>query len=194
MTDQPPRPHSAESLRPSPHSAESLRPRPQYGQYATAAEQRARIQHPNASLSIDAGVSPETSAPAAAAPTRAPRSTDRVITIGLLAYGAISVAMSVMGLLDFPGLATASMQMIGVPGEFTNVAQGRLFGGIAAVALVVGYVVTVLGAWRRLRSHRLGWWVPLVGAAVTYIVVYALLIPPILGDPAFVEYVRSTAP
>ena len=40
----------------------------------------------------------------------------------------------------------------------------------------------------------MAWGLPLGGAAVTYLIVYALLLPAILGDPAFIDYVRSATP
>lgn len=175
--------------------------RPAYGEYATPEEQRARIAQPDATFSLDAGVAPAVVAQERGARGTTPdsveakpqRTADRVITIALLAYGLFSVALTAISLVDFPTVASTSMEIIGIPGEFTNVAQGRLFGTIAAVALVVGWVVTAWVSWRRLRTGRITWWVPLVGAAATYLVVWALMIPPIVGDPAFIDYVTSTA-
>lgn len=179
------------------------RPQPQYGQYATAAEQQARIRQPDVSAALDAGAAP-------VAPDRAPhrspaashdvashaspgRALDRVVTIALLASGLFNVVLTGISLLDFPAVATTSMQMMGIPGEFTNVAQGRLYGAIAAVALVVGWVITAFFAWRRMRAGRLSWWLPILGAAVTFAIVYALLVPALLGDPAFLDYVSRTS-
>lgn len=184
------------------------RPRPLYGEYATPEEQRARIHRPDASLALEAGMSPEVPAGRFAEPTRqavtgasaqkraagAGSTADRVVTIGLLAYGLINAVMSAIALADFPSVATTSMQMMGIPGQFTNVEQGRLFGAIAAVAIVVGWAVTAAFSWRRMRTGRITWWVPLVGAVVSYAVVYALLAPAILGDAAFIEYLRSSTP
>lgn len=203
MSDEQPRPHGADSLRPKPHSADSLRPRPQYGEYATPEEQRARIRQPETTVALESGVAPTTVArpdrPAAVrspanAGSTSPRRADRIITVGLLAYGLITVIMSAMSLIDFPTVASTSMQMMGIPGEFTNVAQGRLFGAIAAIALVVGWMITAWMSWRRIRAGRIAWWVPLAGAAGSYLVVYALLVPAILGDPAFIQYVGSSTP
>lgn len=194
----------------SPHGARAagdgaaLPPRPQYGEYATSEEQRARIRSPDASLALDSGVSPAqaarplartattTSTAQRTRPAGTRSSADRVVTVGLLAYGLVNVVLSAIALVDLPGVATTTMQTMGIPGDFTNVAQGRLFGAIAAVALVVGWVVTAWFSWRRLRAGRITWWVPLVGAVVSYAVVYALVAPAILGDPAFLDYVTST--
>lgn len=179
------------------------RPRPQYGEYATPEEQRARIQQPDASSALSAGhavtpppsVPPLTSAPAAAVPPATPAAAvrpnqaDRIATIALLAFGAFNVVSSVFSFLNLAEVAQQAMRIMGVDGEFTNVAGAQLWGPIAAVVLVVGYVVTILLSLRRLRAGRITWWVPLVGAVLTYLVVYVCLAMPLVGDPAFVEYV-----
>ncbi|MBN9169087.1 MAG: hypothetical protein J0J11_04055, partial [Microbacterium sp.] len=46
-------------------------------------------------------------------------------------------------------------------------------------------------ALRTLRRGRISWWIPLVGAVVTYAVVYICIAVPLLGDPAFMQYVTS---
>ncbi len=189
-----PAPRVADSSRPAPRSADPLPPRPQYGEYASPEEQRARIRNPNTPAALDAGPTPAPPAKAPRAASAGPRTADRVVTIALLAYGLVNVALTGYSLIDFPTVATMSMRMIGITGDFTNIAQGRLFGAIAAVALVVGWAITALFSWRRIRARKVAWWLPLVGAAVTYLIVYALLLPAILGDPAFIDYVRSATP
>ena len=86
------------------------RPQPLYGQYATPEEQRARIRQPDATWALETGQSvspaatpPRQPAPPAgarppsattkAAPTRG-RLVDRVVTVGLLAYGLFAVVSS----------------------------------------------------------------------------------------------------
>ncbi len=156
--------------------------RPRYGEYATPEEQR-----------IAAGLPPVVPAAAPPAPPEiAPRSesgsggrVDRIVAIALLAYGLFSVITQGLAYLDLPALMTETMQRIGIPGEFTNFAQGRLWGTIAAALLVIGWAVTAVLTVRRIRRGALAWWVPLVGAAVTYLVVSICIIVPLLGDPAF---------
>ena len=194
------------------------RPRPRYGESATPEEQRARIHQPDATFALDAGekidqpapaapppAAPATQVPAArqpgagagmpgsgmpgSAPTRHP--VDRIVTIALLAYGAINVVFSALSFFDLAALATQALRILGSTAEFTNDEAARVWGPIAAVVLVIGYLVTLLLSVRRLRSSRLPWWLPLVGAAATYIVVYICLAVPLLGDPAFVEYATT---
>lgn len=165
--------------------------RPQYGEYATPEEQRRLAGLPP----LDAATVAEEPVVPAAAPAPAPTArrghADRIITIALLAYGLVNVVMTAISYLDLPTVLQQSMRILGIEGEFSNFAQGRLWGGIAAVVLVIGYALTVLVAFRRLRSDKRSWWVPLVGAATTMIVVTICIMVPMLADPAFVQYLQS---
>ncbi|MGM7697535.1 DUF6264 family protein [Microbacterium sp. A84] len=172
--------------------------RPQYGEYATPEEQRRLAGLPPLDAVVEAQVSAEAvhaapatlTAPAPAAPK--PRSWDRIITIAMLAYGMVSVFITGMAYLDLPTLMNESMKILGVEGEFTNFAQGKFWGTIAAVILVAGWVATAWISLRRLRTGKLTWWVPLVGAAVTMIIVSICLAVPMMNDPAFVSYLDGT--
>lgn len=177
--------------------ADDERSRPAYGEYATPEEQRARIVQ-SGSAAPDA-VAPPVAMPAVppapqpwgARAARAPRPADRLATIVLLAFGAMNVLLSAMSYLNLDDAATQAMKMLGITGAFTNVDAARLWGVIAAVVLVAGFVVTAMLALRRLRTGRLTWWIPLVGAVATYLVVYVCILIPLLGDPAFVSFLSS---
>lgn len=189
------------------------RPAPQYGEYATPEEQRARIRLPDATGRLETGHAPVQPAPqpwGPPAPQAAPpaqpwapprsgaqasaagaRPGDRLATMILLGVGLVYVLLSSVSLFDLPDALTQAMHTLGVPGEFTNVDSARLWGIVAAVVLLVGYAGTAAIALRRLRRGRLSWWIPLVGAVVTFAVVYGLMTIPILGDPAFLDYVSQ---
>ena len=182
------------------------RPRPQYGEYATPEEQRARIQQPDATWALETGqavdgaqvhAAPADAAPADAAPVdpvpamTPARGVDRVVTLALLALGALNVVITAVSYFDLAGLADQAMTLLGIEGEFTNVESAQLWGPIAAVVLVAGFALTAFLAWGNLRRGRISWWIPLVGAVVTYIVVYVCIAIPLLGDPAFVAYSTS---
>ena len=164
--------------------------RPQYGEYASAEEQRQLAGLPPVDAVAEAPVV-ETPAPVDPAPAtrRAGRPWDRIITIALLAYGVINVFMTGTSYLNLPDLMNQSMQILGIEGEFTNFAQGRVWGTVAAIVLVVGWVITAWLSMRRLRSGRITWWLPLVGAAVTMLVATFCITVPMMGDPAFIAYV-----
>lgn len=164
--------------------------RPQYGEYATPDEQRRLAGLPP----LDAAPEATAAAPVIeqAEPTRSitqARPWDRIITIALLAYGLVNVVMTGLSYLDLPTVMNESMRILGVDGAFTNFAQGKLWGTTAAVLLVLGWAITAWLSLRRLRTGKLTWWVPLVGAAATMLIVSICIMVPMLGDPAFMAYV-----
>lgn len=164
--------------------------RPQYGEYATPEEQRRLAGLPEVDAAPEAAVATTPAvqqAPAATTPPP-PRRWDRVITIGLLVYGAINVFMTGMSYLDLPPVLNESMRILGIDGEFTNFAQGRVWGIVAAGVLVLGWVITALLSIRRLRTGKITWWVPLVGAAVTTIAASVCISVAMMGDPAFIAH------
>lgn len=169
--------------------------RPQYGELATPEEQRRLAGLPPLDAVVEPAAEPERAhvpeVTATAATPAKPRRWDRIITIALLAYGLINVLVTGISYLDLPTVMNESMKILGVPGEFTNFAQGKLWGTIAAVLLVIGWVITAWLSVRRLRTRKLTWWVPLVGAVVTMIFVGICITVPMMGDPAFLDYVSG---
>lgn len=168
--------------------------RPQYGELATPEEQRRAAGLPPLEQVPPVLVENPIAAPAAGPPpAKRSHPVDRVITIGLLAYGLINVVMTALSYLDFATAMNEVMRVVGVEGEFTNYTQGRLWGTIAAIILIVGWSLTATVSIRRLRRGLVAWWVPLVGAVVTMIVTSVCVAIPLMGDPAFMEYIARTA-
>lgn len=178
------------------------RPRPQYGEYATPEEQRAAIREP-ARIPASAPVVPTgygTHAASAQVGARSPRPGetprpvrmwDRILTLALLVYGLITVFSVLPQLWDFSEFAQTWMQLAGIEGEFTNVAQGEIWGKVASLVFVAGWLGTALLAWNSLTRRRISWWIPLVGAIVTSILVSVCLTVPLLGDPAVATYISG---
>ena len=164
--------------------------RPQYGELATPEEQRrAAGLPPLGEVVAEPVVTAPAHEPVADAAPRRPHPADRFLTIGLLAYGLINVIVTALSYLDLTRVMNESMKILGIEGEFTNFAQGRLWGAIAAVVLVVGWSLTAWASIRRLRRAKIAWWVPLVGAVVTMLIASMCLAVPMFGDPAFMAYV-----
>ena len=164
--------------------------RPQYGEYATPEQQRIAAGLPPVETVQLEQPEPDARREAASAasdsePAPVPRRGDRIATIALLAYGLINVLFTAGSYLDLPSVLERTLELLGIEGTFTNYAQGRLWGGIAAIVLVLGWLITAVVAVRRLRTGRLTWWVPLVGAAVTFFVTSLCVMVPMLSDPAF---------
>jgi len=168
--------------------------RPQYGELATPEEQRrAAGLPPLGEIPLAPPVvqlpPPE---PAAQTPSLSrSRPVDRFVTVGLLAYGLVNVVVTGLSYLDLPTVMNESMKILGIDGEFSNFAQGKLWGTIAAALLVIGWALTAVLSITRLRRGKLTWWVPLVGAVVTMAVVSACIAVPMFNDPAFMAYLEQ---
>ncbi len=186
------------------------RPAPQYGEYATPEQQRESILRGGGV--VDDGPAAERAAPAVtrapippdapppastahgasaaspAAPASAARSLrgDRIVTIVLLAYGLYTVVTTIPQLLDVAGFADTWMQMAGVDATFTNYDEGVLWGRIAAFVFAIGWLLTALWCWLWIGRRRRAFWIPIVGAVVSFVLVSACLTVPIIGDPALV--------
>lgn len=162
--------------------------RPQYGEYATPEQQRAAIRQPPVAEQPAPVTAPPVRHPTAAHPTtraaRPSRTADRVITFALLAYGLFTVVSAVPQLWYFADFAQSWMSLAGIDATFTNTAQGDLWGRIGVGVFVLGWLLTALISWRSLARGRLTWWIPLVGAIVSFLLVSACLTIPLLGDPA----------
>ena len=185
--------------------------RPQYGEYATPEEQRARIKQPDASRALEEGhsVTPA-AAPPVPSPARQPaprrpapasgtvslahtdtpdqaarrRNLDRVVTWMLLGYGLFTVVTQIPSYLDYAGFASSFFSILGVNITLSDPAGAQAWGIAAAVVLGVGWVLTVVLSWLRMRSGHRGWWVALVGGLVFSLVAGYLMIVPLVNDPA----------
>ena len=168
--------------------------RPQYGEIATLEEQRkAAGLPPLDEMPPAAAAAPAPEPASGGAATARPRPVDRFITIALLAYGLINVVMTGLSYLDFPTAMNEMMKVLGVDGEFTNFAQGKVWGTVAAIVLAAGWSLTAFFSIRRLRGGKASWWVPLAGAAVTLLVASICAAIPLMNDPAFIDFVAKTA-
>ena len=170
-------------------------PRPQYGEIATLEEQRRAAGLPPIAEAVpESGIPAQRPAtPETPAASRPGRPVDRFVTIALLAYGLVNVVMTALSYLDFSTAMNQMMTVLGVDGEFTNFAEGRIWGTVAAIVLAVGWSLTAFLSIRRLRAGKLSWWVPLVGAAVTLLVASVCAAIPLMNDPAFIDFVAQTA-
>lgn len=167
--------------------------RPQYGEMATVEEQRRAAGLPPLDEIVPVPVTPASEAAVSHEPATRSRPVDRFVTIALLAYGLVNVVMTGLSYLDFSATMNEMMSVLGVDGEFTNFAQGKLWGTVAAIVLVVGWSLTAIVSIRRLRSGKTSWWVPLAGAAVTLLVASICAAIPLMNDPAFIDFVAKTA-
>ncbi|MFT4282319.1 DUF6264 family protein [Microbacterium sp.] len=179
-------------------------PPPRYGEYATP-EQQARFRDGE-----DSPGAPRQAEPAGAGRTGSPlprpaaggvaevseatpvRRGDRFVTIALLAYG-LFVVVSTMGqLIDYGGFVKTWMELAQIDATFEVTASGRAWGITGAVAFAVGWVLTALASWRAIRRGRRSWWIPIVGAVVSFLVVSLCLSVPLVTDPALMGELART--
>lgn len=165
--------------------------RPQYGEYATPEEQRIRAGLPPVEPEPTASAPEPVPAPVEAT-TPARRSGDRFITAALLGVGLVNVLTSIGQFTDLASTMNLTLQMLGIDAEFTNFAAARTWGVVSVFVLVLGYAVTAWLAIRRIVRKRTSWWIPLVGFAVTMMLVSACISVPMFGDPAFTEGLLTT--
>ncbi len=185
------------------------RPRPQYGEYATPEEQRARIQRPEVTEALEAGVAPQpekqrdtpaVAAPAAttAAATGATPGTaaaavkrgpliDRIASLGLLGYGLVTVITNIAQLLDFPAFAEQAARTLGITASFTNLTAGYVWGAVAAAIYGIGWLATAVLTWRRLKTGRVSFWIPLVGFVATTLLATVCVFIALSGDPGYMS-------
>ncbi|MFF1538464.1 DUF6264 family protein [Microbacterium sp. NPDC058269] len=175
--------------------------RPQYGELATPEEQRRAAGLPPLDEVVivpPAATFPpaaQTEGPTGDSSTKRSHPLDRFATIAMLAYGLINIVVTGLSYLDLPSVMNQTMKILGIEGEFTNFAQGKTWGMIAAIVLVVGWSITAALSIRRLRRGRITWWLPIVGAIITMGVVSVCIAVPMMSDPAFVAHLdQMTSP
>lgn len=182
--------------------ADEVRPRPQYGEYATPEEQRARIQRPEVTEALEAGVAPqpkpvvEQRASSKPAPMPVPTTRggriDRIVTFGLLVYGLFSVVTTIIQLLNFPEYANNFARVFRVDATFTNLTAGYLWGAAAAAVTGIGWLLTALFTWRSMKRGRISFWIPIVGALISTIIAAVLSLIGMSSDPQFLSAVMGS--
>jgi hypothetical protein len=110
---------------------------------------------------------------------------DFVLTVGLLAFGLVSVVQS----LAVGQVASTVRRTLET--QYTALHDPSALSGAAAVAAITNVVVFALVAWwsiRRLRARKRTFWVPLVGAVVATAVSTIAFVVVVVQDQAFVDF------
>ncbi|MFB2556563.1 DUF6264 family protein [Herbiconiux liangxiaofengii] len=124
-----------------------------------------------ASPSTDARSGGPANADPAGIPAPAParkRAVDVNITIVLLVLGVLSVGSSVATLLDLNGYMTTAGATFGL-GAYPANEVTRITGVTGAVLHVLLLAATVWWSIRRIRSQKLAFFVPIIGAVVSFL-------------------------
>ncbi|MGV9768424.1 DUF6264 family protein [Microbacterium sp. NPDC003461] len=178
----PPRPHRDEQ--PTP-------PRPQFGELATPEEQRRRMQANPLPVPPPAPEPQAARVPVAGARPRNGRMADRIITVGLLVYGLVNTVVSIPQMTDYATYAETLLSLMGVDATLSDPAGARGWGLAAALVMGLGWLLTAVLSYLRLRAGRLAFWIPIVGAIVFLGISGGLLTVPLLNDPAVLDALLS---
>ncbi|MBT1669566.1 hypothetical protein KK092_09255 [Curtobacterium flaccumfaciens pv. flaccumfaciens] len=110
---------------------------------------------------------------------------DFVLTVGLLAFGLVSVVQS----LSVGQVASTVRRTL--EAQYTALNDPSALSTAAAVAAITNVVVFALVAWwsiRRLRARKRTFWVPLVGAVVATAISTIAFVVVVMQDQAFVNF------
>jgi hypothetical protein len=159
------------------------RPEPKYGQYAPIPPATVQEDEP-----------PVAPAPAeiAAEPTALlpRRNWDVVLTTFLLLMAVFDVVTGFARFADLAGALRDTYAVQGITG-FDSDALAATFGVVINVSRIVLLVIAIVWSLRRISRHRISFWVPLVLAFVSGLVVVVCVLVVVLNDPAFTAYVME---
>jgi uncharacterized membrane protein YhaH (DUF805 family) len=134
---------------------------------------------------------PPSGAPAAAPAQR--RQWDLLLTVALLAIGAITVFATFGELADLAGTIDETYRLQGIDGRLEARDAASTVGFVVNVIRVAALLWAAAVAIRRLRAGQLAFWVPLTAGVVANLALMIGVASIILGDPAFLAYVDSIA-
>ncbi|GAB3803528.1 hypothetical protein GCM10028798_22580 [Humibacter antri] len=189
------------------------RPRPQYGEYATAEQQRAAVKapetnphysppdehpsqapqpspfHPDAVERPTPPQAPDAGNPAdSSAGLRHP--VDRMATIALLMLGLFNVITTITGRDGIAGQIDSAYHSMGLTGDYVVTPLTGTVADVVAIAFLALWVVAAgLSSWTMLRG-RIAFWIPLAAgflASLASVVGYLILF---LHDPTFLAYLQ----
>lgn len=185
------------------------RPRPQYGEYASPEEQAKAIgvplePAPHASaphVSAPHAAAPQAATPPAATPVpivmgtdstpRVRRSRDVVVTVVLLGIGLAWVLLSIPGTSDLAETLDRTYALQGYTGHYGPVALASALGLAMNITSLVLWGITCAVSITLLRRHRRAFYVPIIGAVVSGLVIVALTIVAMYNDPGLLAYLGA---
>jgi hypothetical protein len=179
--------------------AEDRRPPAQYGEYATAEEQQKAkgLPEPVADAAPADAAQPT---PHAAAHESRPHAdparsgpahpVDRIVTLVLLGLGLFVWLNGIPGYLALADALQAVFDQLGA-GTYQAAETAAALGVTALVIQGILWAVTAASAWIVLKRAKLAWWVPVVGAAVSFIASMVIVSIALFADPGFIDAVSA---
>lgn len=174
----------------------SDRDQPEYGERATPEEQARAIaqsggvQEWQRRAAFPPAAERATPQPQGVPARSATYSLNRFITILLLGIGFVAVIQSVFGYLDLAATIQTLYAQQGI-GEYAATELTSAVGIALVVTHALLWAITTWISLRVLARGRTAWWIPLVGATVTFIVMATLFALLLLSDPVFIAYIGA---
>jgi hypothetical protein len=119
------------------------------------------------------------------------RSRDALLTVMLLGIGLAWVLWSIPNSVDFADTLNRSYALQGYTGHYGPVALASTIGLIMNISSITLWAITCGVSIAALRRHRRAFYIPLIGAVVTGVVVLALTLIAMLNDPGLMAYMSS---
>lgn len=112
---------------------------------------------------------------------------DRPWTVGLLTFGLLATVYGVISLGGFPAAMQVFYTQEGL-GTYTPAASIGTITMVGAIALVFIWLVAGAVSVRRLVRRRRAFFVPLIGGAVSLVVLFAFTMAALFIDPTLIEF------
>ena len=117
---------------------------------------------------------------------------DPPLTVGLLVAGVIDVTVTVANMRELPQTLQLGFAQQGI-GPYRAIGLATAMGWSAIVTSMLALVLAIAFAVPRLRAHRLAFWVPVVAAVASLILIRVFVVIAVLGDPAGAHYWQKAA-
>ncbi|WP_146071174.1 DUF6264 family protein [Cryobacterium sp. Y57] len=197
-----------------PPPAKNPRPRPQYGELAPEGwtwqppQEEAKVEPaPAPIVGAGAGGPPRANQPVIPAapsepeqqyqrgqPSRPARRTaprwDQPLTIGLLAFGLLATLYGAFSLGALPDAMQLIYTQQGL-GTYTPTASIGPLTTVGAIAVVFVWLAATAVSIGLLLRHRRAFYVPLIGGAVSTVVLFSFILAAMLGDQTLINFLSQ---
>jgi len=114
-----------------------------------------------------------------------------VATVLLLGLGLAWILLSIPGTSDLAGTLDRTYALQGYTGHYGPVAFAAALGLAINITSLVLWGTACAVSIAMLRRHRRAFYIPLIGAALTMLVIIALTIVAMFNDPGLVAYLGT---
>jgi hypothetical protein len=119
------------------------------------------------------------------------RTRDIGFTAVLLAVGLFWVIVSIPGMADLPATIQQTYLMQGYTGQYGPVALATTIGLVINISQLVLWAATCALSVLAIRRRRRAFYIPLIGGAVSGLLVMVLTIVAMINDPGLLHYLST---